>query len=108
MDYLSLYSGSLCAVIYTFLVLPGKKDHTPLIKPTIFPIIYKGMFLISLNKDKALHIHHWVIFLIILLYLLYIKKKYYFLIGVSIVLIVQGLLYSDRFKFIYSNPYYKF
>ena len=106
MDYLSLYLGSLTAVIYTFLVLPREKNKTPLINPTIYPIIYKGMIFISLNKDKALHIHHWFIFLIILLYLLYTKNKYYFIIGFSIIMIVQGLFYSDRFKFIYSNPYY--
>ena len=75
MNYLSLYLGSLIALIYSILVLPGKKNKAPLINPTIYPILYKGMIFISLNKDIALHIHHLLIFLIILLYVLYKKKN---------------------------------
>ena len=106
MNYFSLYLGSLIALIYSILVLPGKTNKAPLINPTIYPILYKGMIFISLNKDIALHIHHWLIFLIILLYVLYKKKNNYFIIGFSLVMIFQGLMYSDRLKFIYNNPYY--
>lgn len=55
------------------------------------------------SKNKTYHIHHWIIFLILYLPLLTVKKNFLksklfrgFLLGN----IIQGLMYKDRFKII--------
>ena len=103
---LMLYTiiGLFISNIYSYYVLPKNENSDPIIKPTLYPIIYNGMIIIPYNKHKAVHIHHWSIYLIICFLSLYIKMIN-IVFGFSLGLLLQGLTYKDRFKFICNNPY---
>jgi hypothetical protein len=97
--------GLFISNIYSYYVLPKNENSDPNIKPTLYPIIYNGMIIIPFNKYNAIHIHHWSIYMLIciLSFYIYIPNIIF---GFSIGLSIQGLMYSDRFKFICRNPYY--
>lgn len=69
------------------------------------------MLIIKINKNKAVHIHHWVFFLLLIIILFLIKSKISdtsdlsIFLGYSVGMIIQGLLYKDRFDFFCKNPY---
>ena len=94
------FIGLIISILYSFLILPRKQKIAPKIKFTLYPLFYKGMIIIPLNKNKGLHIHHWVIYLIA--YLLITNS---FIKGFSLGLLLQGLGYKDKFNFITKNPY---
>jgi hypothetical protein len=62
------------------------------------------MIIIPINNEKALHIHHWLIYSIILLSGLFLKIPEV-ITGFSLGLVFQGLLYDDCFDFLCENPY---
>ena len=95
--------GLFFALIYSILIFPKNVGESPLIKPTIYPFIYKGMIFIPFGK-KSLHIHHWIIALFTCLYF-YNKNQYIF--GFAVGLLLQGLTYDDSYKIISTNPYNK-
>ena len=104
MLYIEFITGFIISIIYSYFMLPNKCGNTPKINPTIYPFLYKGMIIIPLYK-KALHIHHWIFYLIILLtsIFFYIPQ---IIIGFSVFLFLQGLLqYNDRFSIFCNNPY---
>ena len=96
--------GLLLSIIYSYIVLPKKEKESPKINPTLYPIIFKGMIMIPISKEKCFHIHHWIVNLFILItsLFIYIPK---IIIGFSLGLFLQGLSYKDRFQFIINNPY---
>ena len=96
--------GIIISYIYSLFILPKNEGLEPLLKPTIYPILYKGMVIIPYNKYKAIHLHHWVIYLFIcLLSIIYFIPE--IIIGFSLGLLLQGIQYKDRFNFICNNPY---
>ena len=95
--------GLICSYIYSKYVLPKKEGSKPKINLTIYPLIYHGMIIIP-YKLKAYHIHHWVIYLSIILSSFYIPLPR-FILGFSFGLCIQGLLYKDAFKIQCKNPY---
>ena len=64
----------------------------------------KGIFksLIIKTKQYKLHLHHWIISLIILIILLIFKYYNNFIYGILIGIFIQGLTYKDFYK-IYHN-----
>lgn len=80
-----------------------KSGGKPNIIINIPPFIIESKIII-LNK----HIHHWVIFSLILIGLVIFKKKYNnfikFIVGFSIFMIIHGLQYDDAFNFT-NKPY---
>jgi hypothetical protein len=69
----------------------------------MYPLIYKGMVILPVLK-KALHVHHWMIYMLILSF----RLKYAYsdiIFGFSSVLTIQGLTYKDAFNIIEINPY---
>jgi len=96
--------GIFISYVYSSLVLSDEEGSEPKINPTIYPILYKGMVIIPYNRDHAIHLHHWVLFLLIctLSIFIYIPKIF---IGFSLGLFIQGTIYRDRFTFICKNPY---
>lgn len=70
----------------------------------IKPLFFKSIVINCMNSNY--HIHHWIIFLIlflIIIYLLVIKLCKYtdfkaFLLGICIGSILQGLTYNDAFN----------
>ena len=43
-------SGIFISCIYSFFVLPNKKEREPSINVTLYPILFKGMLIIPYNK----------------------------------------------------------
>ena len=96
--------GILISSIYSFYILPKNEGSTPSINPTIYPFLYKGMVIIPYNRKNAIHLHHWMIYLfIIIISIIYDIPQ--IITGFSIGLLLQGISYKDRFNFIRSNPY---
>lgn len=103
---MSLYIvGLLIANLYSKSILPSNSGGTPIIKPTLYPILYNGMVIIPITDTVALHIHHWLLYLLICLMSLFFYVPSLIL-GFSFGLFIQGITtYKDRFKFICENPY---
>ena len=97
-------TGLLISAVYTIYILPIHEGVAPSIKPTVYPVLYKGMVIFPYSKQKALHLHHWIIYLCVCLSGLYldIPKS---ILGFSFGLFIQGLTYKDSFKFVTRNPY---
>ena len=98
------FYGLLFSLIYSYLFLPRKSKHNPTFKVTIRPIIYNSMIFIPINKKYALHLHHWLIYLFIILFSFFINIPK-IIIGFSLGLTIQGLSYNYFFFFIKKNPY---
>lgn len=96
--------GLIISCIYSFLILPKNEGAVPSLNPTIYPLLYKGMIIIPYSDGYAIHLHHWIIYLIIciLSIFLYIPQL---LIGFSLGLFLQGIGYRDCFEMFCSNPY---
>lgn len=92
------------AYYYSKYYLPNTSNSKgiPKLDFTYKPFIYKGMIIIPFSDYKAIHLHHWIIYLFLIFILSYL---YEIIIGICIGLTIQGLLYKDRFEFIVKNPY---
>ena len=96
--------GIILGYIYQKIVLPKKTKTNPKINITFYPILYNGMIIIPYNNKFAIHIHHWLIYLFILLLNVYLHIPD-IIGGFAFVLTIQGLSYDDCFEFITHNPY---
>lgn len=101
---INIIIGLVIALFYSIFFLPKHANFLPRIDPTIYPIMFKGMILIPISKKKALHIHHWIISLALLIFLFSVKS-FGILFGTVLGLFIQGLFYKDSFKIIESNLY---
>ena len=98
--------GLMLSYFYSKFILPSNTGNKPFISPTIYPILYQGMMIIPFNKDKAVHVHHWLIYLFIFIIGLILELPK-IIIGFCLGLFIQGLNYDDKFSFIKKNPYNK-
>ena len=96
--------GLLISIMYSFFFLPRKEYKEPILKPTLYPLMYKGMIILPYTSKKAFHIHHWIIYLLIftLSFFIYIPQ---ILMGFSFGLFIQGICYKDCFILTCNNPY---
>lgn len=100
MWYIYAGAGFLLACFYILIAYCGRKDGQPPSCNCSCGPIHHGMLYIC-----NIHIHHWLIFLIVLILsiILYITLLYDIFIGIgtfSTVLVLQGLLcYKDSCKF---------
>lgn len=101
----NIFSGLTLSYIFSILILPTKENEPPLINPTFYPIMHKGMIIIPYSNQNALHIHHWITSLIICIFYLNSYKIPKLVFGFSLGLFIQGLTYKDAFSFICENPY---
>jgi len=99
---INIVFGIFLAFIYSKLILPEKTGDSPKLNPTIYPIIYKGMIIIPFSKNKALHIHHWIISL---MFSIYFYTNNHLLFWFFLGLLFQGLMYQDCYQIICKNPY---
>jgi hypothetical protein len=104
-SYIYLIIGLIFSYIYSIFFLPKNSGECPNICLTIYPFLYKSMLIIPFNKKKALHIHHWIIYLFICCLLYFYFTINNILFGFSLGLLVQGLSYNDSFNILCSNPY---
>ena len=100
----SLLQGLFISYIYSYFILPDNEGEEPTIKPTLYPILYKGMIIIPYNNAKAIHLHHWVLFFLICVISMFVYIPNIF-IGFSLGLFIQGISYKDSLHFIRNNPY---
>ena len=94
-------TGLLLAFLYSILLLPAHAGHSTNLNVTIPPIIYKGMIIIPISKQHYIHLHHWIIFLTVLLFWRHLHP---IVIGFSLGLFIQGISYSDAFHIRGSFP----
>jgi len=94
--------GLILSNIYCYNVLPRKEHEDPFIKITMWPILYRSMVIIPLNSTRAIHVHHWVLYMFILLFYGCLWEWF---IGFCAGMIINGLTYADAFDFMMQNPY---
>ena len=92
------FIGTSLAWIYLYYILNNKSGTLPkYIRPSIHGILENGHIII-----KGLHIHHWIIFSVILLIILILNlvcgSQYLFLFGITLTFIYHGLGYDDCFN----------
>ena len=59
--------GIIIGILYSIFILPNTSKEKPKINITIYPFLHNGMIIIPIDKNIALHIHHWIIYLLILI-----------------------------------------
>jgi hypothetical protein len=101
MNLLYITFGIIIGLTYSYIVLPPGEKDCPTISPTFYPILHNGMVKIPICRKKVFHIHHWMFYGFILLFSYYLNP---IVIGFSIVLVCQGLMYSDSFEFFEDIP----
>lgn len=56
-------SGALIAMVYVYLMFPGGTGDPPSAScVTWYPIFYKGMLILPISAERALHVHHWLVY----------------------------------------------
>ena len=96
--------GIMISVLWAIFILPKKEGSAPVLRPTLYPVVYKGMIIVPVNRRKAVHVHHWIVCLLICLVSFRCSVPN-IVFGFSLGMCVQGLFYKDRFHFIGDNPY---
>ena len=99
MNWFLLIIGICIATVYSYFILPKKSSSNPTIRFTLYPFLYNSMILLPISKDKVLHIHHWTLFFLIMLF---IPNPIIF--GFSLTMVIQGLSYDNCFEFIENRP----
>ena len=95
-----IYIGIILSILYTRYMYGNiEPKKYPKIKLSINPILKDGHF-----RFFNYHLHHWILFLLLLVFLLSIKVSKEFnynlirlLIGFSLYMIIHGLQYEDAF-----------
>lgn len=100
---MNIIIGLLCSFFYTKIILPSGEGGIPLFRLTIFPFMFDGMIIVPF-RTKAVHIHHWVPYLLICVSYIYFYVPHIIL-GFSVGLFIQGIMYKDSTEFICTNPY---
>jgi len=100
MNYHLLIIGSVLAIVYAYLFLPksegGKAGSKKL---TFYPFMYEGKIVIPISSDEILHIHHWLIYLVLIIFI-----PNYIFFGFAATMVIQGLAYRDCFDFMEKRP----
>lgn len=121
----SFCCGAFLALLFAYHMFPGSEGDPPKASNlTIFPLLYRGMIFIPISKTDALHVHHWLIYLIIGIFCTVtatkleeddFKNRGFHSIetlallvasGFSMIMTLHGVvMYSDCFVFKTRNPY---
>lgn len=96
--------GLFTSFVYSVLILPNSEGSEPKINPTVYPLVYRGMIIIPMNKVNAIHLHHWIWYLFICVTSIFVYIPN-IVIGFSIGLFIQGIKYKDSLNLICKNPY---
>ena len=102
----NLIYGFIIGCLYSISVFPQKEKEPTSLNFNLYPIIYNGMIIFPINNNIYFHLHHWMISLIIIIYLS-LRKNYGFIFGFFLFLLFQGLTYNDFNEIIVKNPYIK-
>jgi hypothetical protein len=93
--------GIIASAAYSMLLLPDCVNEAPKLQPTIYPILSRGMIILPVDRTKALHLHHWLLFTC----LLTTVDLPEVVAGFSYGLVMQGIEYSDYLQIHTTNPY---
>lgn len=96
--------GLFASFVYSVLILPNSEGSEPKIKPTVYPLVYRGMIIIPYSNVNAIHLHHWIWYFSIYVISLFVYIPH-IVIGFSIGLFIQGIRYKDSLNLICKNPY---
>ena len=100
MNYHLLIIGSVLAIVYAYLFLPKcEGGNAGSKKLTFYPFMYEGKISIPVTNDEILHIHHWIIYLVLIIFI-----PNYIFFGFAATMVVQGLAYRDCFDFMEKRP----
>ena len=95
-----LILGIVLAIVYSILFLPSREGGAAGSKKlTFYPFMYEGKIVIPVTNDEILHIHHWIIYLVLIIF---IPNHIFF--GFAATMIIQGLSYRDCFDFMEKRP----
>jgi len=96
----SLIIGSVLAIVYSYLFLPNREGgRAGSKKLTFYPFMYEGKIVIPISSDEILHIHHWIIYLVLIIFI-----PNYIFFGFAATMVIQGLSYRDCFDFVEKRP----
>ena len=93
-------AGMCLGGAYAWWGLEARPGSKPRIHPTVWPVMHEGRLMIPMG-EKAVHVHHWMVCAALLPFL----GPYPVVQGAVLVLLVQGLAYSDRFSVVEPNPW---
>jgi len=101
---MSFIVGIILSIIFSKWLLPDTEGECPRYCPTLYPLLYKGMIFIPNGNNKAYHIHHWILGLLLCIYAVNYKVPD-IIVGFAVGMIIQGLTYSDWLQIKVPNPY---
>ena len=102
-DFLFL-TGVGVGLVYIYNILPSQAGKPPKICPTIYPVMHRGMVIVPVTKQVAVHLHHWILYLLILA--IFYSNLNSSVRGFLLTLIVQGYFgYSDSLRVWKRNPW---
>jgi len=100
MNYHLLIIGSVLAIVYAYLFLPNREGgRAGSEKLTFYPFMYEGKISIPVTNDEILHIHHWIIYLVLIIFI-----PNYIFFGFASTIVNQRLSYKDCFDFMEKRP----
>jgi hypothetical protein len=92
--------GLLGAMGYSYQCLPRNVGQEPRFRPTIWPFLQNGMVFLSWVDGKTIHVHHWLLYGMLLTCVPLSPVPTGFVVGMCI----QGLMYKDAFEFVQLLP----
>ena len=99
-----LVVGLLISFVYSRWVLPRNEGAHPKINPTLPPILYEGMVIVPYDAVSAVHLHHWVWYLLVCVISVFTHVPD-ICVGFSLGMVLQGISYADSCAFACGNPY---
>ncbi len=107
MKLLWIILGMVCALAYSVFVYSEGTGYPPKLQITFYPILYKGMIILSMTPSEAIHVHHWVLSLIVLSVIVYYRLSYFWM-GFFLVMFAHGVFaFRDSLEFVVPNPYFE-
>ena len=103
MVHYTLIFGLALSAAYAAWGLRGGAGRAPRLRPTLWPLLHRGMVIVPLSPTVALHVHHWVLYLPVLAWAA--ARAHGVMAGFALGMVAQGLHYHDRFHFLCPNPY---
>ena len=116
--YTFVQLGAYLGAAYVYHMFPGGTSDPPRASGlTCYPVMYKGMVMLAIPGNRALHIHHWLFYLPIGTACFALSRPVdedqgasnlclLVMAGYSLVLTLHGLImYEDRCAIVEESPY---
>ncbi len=90
--------GLILAILYSKYMLSPHEGGIPVLDITCKPI-YRGMLIVPVGT-YAIHIHHWIIYMV---FLFFVQTQWFWYF--CFFMMLQGITYTDSFAILEPNPY---